>query len=291
MYQQNHVGMHRSDDGGHSWTEITEGLPSEFGFAAATHPHDRDTFYVVPLDPGHGRCMPDGQAAVWRTRDAGESWQKLDERAAAARRAPRRAARGRWRSTPTTSPGLYFGTSTGQLFASADEGESWSELASYLPGISSVEVAVARLSMADVHLPGTLTPLFPGLPRHVDIEAATVREVIDELERRWPGLRDRLCEPGPTLAQHIHVYVDRERASLDTPLGRRSRVTWSPRSAAADGDQLRRPKIVRKKRKTLRMSRKIDAASNGATRMSLDFRRRWKSIIVKPAKITNPSTA
>ena len=60
MYQQNHVGMHRSDDGGHSWTEITEGLPSEFGFAAAAHPHDRDTFYVVPLDPGHGRCMPDG---------------------------------------------------------------------------------------------------------------------------------------------------------------------------------------------------------------------------------------
>ncbi len=87
MYQQNHVGMHRSDDGGHSWTEITEGLPSEFGFAAATHPHDRDTFYVIPLDPLHSRTMPDGQAAVWRTRDAGSSWQTLDERAAAAERA------------------------------------------------------------------------------------------------------------------------------------------------------------------------------------------------------------
>src|SRR5579872_2858250 len=78
MYQQNHVGMHRSDDGGHSWVEITEGLPSEFGFAAATHPHDRETFYVIPLDPGHGRVMPDGNAAVWRTRDAGSTWQKLD---------------------------------------------------------------------------------------------------------------------------------------------------------------------------------------------------------------------
>src|SRR5919201_1031429 len=52
MFQQNHVGMHRSDDEGHTWTEISEGLPTEFGFAAATHPHDRDTFYVVPLDPG-----------------------------------------------------------------------------------------------------------------------------------------------------------------------------------------------------------------------------------------------
>ena len=71
LYQQNHVGMHRSDDDGHTWTEITEGLPTEFGFAAAAHPHDRDTFYVVPLDPGHGRTMPDGQATVWQTRDAG----------------------------------------------------------------------------------------------------------------------------------------------------------------------------------------------------------------------------
>jgi molybdopterin synthase sulfur carrier subunit len=78
--------------------------------------------------------------------------------------------------------------------------------------------------VADVHLPGTLTPLFPGLPRRVDIEADDVHEVIDELERRWPGLRDRLCEPGPTLRMHIHVYVDRERASLDTRLEQNSRV-------------------------------------------------------------------
>jgi hypothetical protein len=78
MYQQNHVGMHRSDDAGLTWTEISEGLPTEFGFAAATHPHDRDTFYVIPLDPGHGRTMPEGHAAVWRTRDAGSSWQRLD---------------------------------------------------------------------------------------------------------------------------------------------------------------------------------------------------------------------
>ena len=63
--------MHRSDDAGQSWTEISEGLPTEFGFAAAAHPHDRESFYVIPLDPGHGRCMPDGAAAVWRTRDAG----------------------------------------------------------------------------------------------------------------------------------------------------------------------------------------------------------------------------
>jgi photosystem II stability/assembly factor-like uncharacterized protein len=140
-YQQNHVGMHRSDDGGHSWTEITEGLPSEFGFAAATHPHDRDTFYVVPLDPLHSRTMPGGQAAVWRTRDAGSSWQKL------VKGLPQEDAHlGVLRSAMSIdtydTPGLYFGTSTGQVFASNDEGDSWSEIASYLPPVSSVEATI-----------------------------------------------------------------------------------------------------------------------------------------------------
>ena len=78
--------------------------------------------------------------------------------------------------------------------------------------------------MADVHLPTTLTPLFPGLPRRVDLDADTVRDVIERLDGEWPGLRDRLCEPGPALRRHIHVYVDRERAGLDTPIEERSRV-------------------------------------------------------------------
>jgi molybdopterin converting factor small subunit len=78
--------------------------------------------------------------------------------------------------------------------------------------------------MADLHLPPTLPPLFAGLPRQVDVDAATVAEAIDDLDRRWPGLRDRLCEPGPVLRPHINVYVDRERAALDTALVARSRV-------------------------------------------------------------------
>jgi molybdopterin converting factor small subunit len=78
--------------------------------------------------------------------------------------------------------------------------------------------------MADVHLPTTLTPLFPGLARRVDVEAGTVLDAIDELEARWPGLRDRLVGEGPALRTHIHVYVDKERSSLDTPLESRSRV-------------------------------------------------------------------
>jgi molybdopterin synthase sulfur carrier subunit len=78
--------------------------------------------------------------------------------------------------------------------------------------------------MADLHLPPTLPPLFAGLPRQVDVDAATVAEAIDDLDRRWPGLRDRLCEPGPVLRPHINVYVDQESAALDTALDARSRV-------------------------------------------------------------------
>ena len=78
--------------------------------------------------------------------------------------------------------------------------------------------------MADVHLPSTLSPLFPGLPRQLDVQADTVSEVIDHLEREWPGLRDRLCEPGPMLRRHIHVYVNQERAKLETQLADQSRV-------------------------------------------------------------------
>ena len=78
--------------------------------------------------------------------------------------------------------------------------------------------------MADVHLPTTLLPLFPGLTRRIDVEAPTVLGAIDELEARWPGFRDRLVAEGPALRSHIHVYVDKERAELDAPLDERSRM-------------------------------------------------------------------
>ncbi|HET8895466.1 MAG TPA: MoaD/ThiS family protein [Gaiellaceae bacterium] len=78
--------------------------------------------------------------------------------------------------------------------------------------------------MADVHLPTTLTPLFPGLSRRLDIEAGTVAEALDKLEAQWPGIRDRLVAEGPALRSHIHVYVDKERSGLDTKLDERSRV-------------------------------------------------------------------
>jgi molybdopterin converting factor small subunit len=78
--------------------------------------------------------------------------------------------------------------------------------------------------MAEVHLPATLPPLFRDLPRRVEVDAATVGEAITRLDARWPGMRDRLCVPGPELRPHVNVYVDQERAGLETALGSHSRV-------------------------------------------------------------------
>jgi photosystem II stability/assembly factor-like uncharacterized protein len=142
LYQQNHCGMYRSDDGGRHWTSIEAGLPSSFGFPAVAHPRDPDTLFLLPLNGDQaGRFMPDGAAAVWRTRDAGATWQALrtglpqtDAYFGVLRRAM---------AVDRLEPaGVYFGTSGGALFASADEGEGWTCIARHLPTILSVEALV-----------------------------------------------------------------------------------------------------------------------------------------------------
>jgi sulfur-carrier protein len=80
--------------------------------------------------------------------------------------------------------------------------------------------------VADLHLPPTLPSLYADLPRRLDVTAATVDEAIDRLDERWPGMRDRLCQPGPALRQHINVYVDREQGGLETALAPGSRVDF-----------------------------------------------------------------
>ena len=142
LYQQNHCGVYRSLDGGRRWEEITAGLPSEFGFVMAVHPRDPLTAWTIPLTtPDRGRYMPDASAAVWRTHDGGDTWLRSGEGLPQedAYLGVLREAMAVDRLDPV---GVYFGTSTGQLYGSADEGRSWALLADHLPPIWSVEAAV-----------------------------------------------------------------------------------------------------------------------------------------------------
>jgi len=82
--------------------------------------------------------------------------------------------------------------------------------------------------MAEVILPRSLVALVAQSERHAQVEAGTVREVLEQLDARWPGLLDRVCDPGPALRTHLNVYVDGERAALDTPVGPESTVHVIP---------------------------------------------------------------
>ncbi len=142
LYQQNHCGMYRSDDGGRSWQSIEAGLPSTFGFPAAAHPRDPATLYLVPLNGDVlGRFMPEGQTAVWRTRDGGDTWQDL-RGGLPQTNAFLSVLRQAMACDPLEPAGIYFGTTSGALFASVDEGDSWSCIAQHLPVITSVETLV-----------------------------------------------------------------------------------------------------------------------------------------------------
>jgi photosystem II stability/assembly factor-like uncharacterized protein len=140
LFQQNHCGMYRSEDGGASWQECRDGLPSEFGFPAAVHPRQPRTVYIAPLLGDSFRAFPDGAMAVWRSRDGGDSWEELR------RGLPQHGAyTSVFRAALTTDAqdpvGIYLGTATGQMFFSPDEGDSWEMIAGFLPPILSVEVA------------------------------------------------------------------------------------------------------------------------------------------------------
>ena len=138
-FQQAHTGAYFKDAGEKKWTNVTTGLPTDYGFASAIHPRDAKTAFLFPLEFPMRMSPAATGAAVWRTRDRGKKWTKL------ANGLPRGASYEVMRDGMATDrldpAGVYFGTQSGEIWGSADEGRTWALIAQHLPPIYSVETA------------------------------------------------------------------------------------------------------------------------------------------------------
>lgn len=142
LYAQGHPGVYRSDNGGDCWTSIGDGLPSDFGFPLVVHARRPDTAYVFPLAGDvSDRMPPDGRCRVYRTDDAGSTWRAMSQGLPPA---GHHAAvlRDGMCGDGGDPLGLYLGTRDGEVYASRDEGESWSLVARHLPDVLCVRAAV-----------------------------------------------------------------------------------------------------------------------------------------------------
>ncbi len=130
-----------SSDLGETWQEITAGLPSDFGFPLTIHPRHPETIFVIPLKDAEFRCPPEGKLRVFRSRDGGKSWQGLTQGLPQVN-----AFVGVYREGMAIDPlepaGIYFGTNTGKIYASNNEGDSWHLLADNLPPVYSIATAL-----------------------------------------------------------------------------------------------------------------------------------------------------
>jgi serine/threonine protein kinase/photosystem II stability/assembly factor-like uncharacterized protein len=149
LFLQNHWGLYRSDNRGDSWQDIALGVPSDFGFAMVMHPHDPDCVYVLPVESDEFRCTPEGRLRVYRTRNAGGSWEALS-RGLPQQGAYETVLRDAFISDTLDPAGLYFGTRSGKLFASRDDGKSWTKILEGLPQILCVKVAALTSDGAGV---------------------------------------------------------------------------------------------------------------------------------------------
>ncbi|MHB1505219.1 MAG: WD40/YVTN/BNR-like repeat-containing protein [Sulfobacillus sp.] len=136
LWLQSHSGVYRSDDGGESWQAVDRTLPSDFGFPIVAHPTNPDCAYAIPLTSDGARWFPEHKTAVYRTVDGGESWQPLHQ--GLVEESYSLVLRDAFTADSASPLGLYFGTTSGSLYHSADEGESWQLIAKELPRILTV---------------------------------------------------------------------------------------------------------------------------------------------------------
>ena len=143
LFMQKHWDVMRSDDAGDSWREISGNLPSDFGFPIGVHAHEPETIYVVPIKSDSEHYPPEGKLRVYRSRTGGEEWEPLTQGL------PQKdcyvnVLRDAMAVDSLDSCGVYFGTTGGQVYASADAGDTWAPIARDLPAVFSVEVQTLR---------------------------------------------------------------------------------------------------------------------------------------------------
>jgi len=141
LFLQNHWGLYRSDNGAENWNDIANGVPSDFGFAMVMHPRNPDTVYIVPVESDQFRCTCDGRLRVYRTRNAGASWEPL-MRGLPQKGVYETVLRDAMTTDSLDPAGLYFGTRSGQLYSSLDEGKSWKKIIDGLPSVVCIKSAV-----------------------------------------------------------------------------------------------------------------------------------------------------
>jgi photosystem II stability/assembly factor-like uncharacterized protein len=141
LYLQNHWGVYRSDDAGATWNDIGAGLPSTFGFAVAAHPHRPGTAYVFPITADADRVPADHKCRVYRTGDAGASWEPLSAGLPEGEHYGT-VLRDALRTDDADPAGVYFGNRNGEVYTSADDGDSWQQIASHLPDVLCVRAAL-----------------------------------------------------------------------------------------------------------------------------------------------------
>jgi photosystem II stability/assembly factor-like uncharacterized protein len=139
LFMQKHWDVMRSDDAGESWQEVSGNLPTDFGFVIDVHAHEPETIYVVPIESDSHHYPPDGQLRVYRSRTGGNEWEALT------RGLPQRdcyvnVLRDAMAVDSLDACGIYFGTTGGQVYVSADAGDSWTPIVRDLPPVLSVEV-------------------------------------------------------------------------------------------------------------------------------------------------------
>src|SRR4030088_1605330 len=139
LFMQKHWDVMRSDDGGESWLEVSGNLPSDFGFPIAVHAHEPETVYVVPIKSDSEHYPPDGKLRVFRSRTGGNYWEPLTDGL------PQsdcyvNVLRDAMAVDSLEPCGLYFGTTGGQVYGSADNGDTWNPIVRDLPAVLSVEV-------------------------------------------------------------------------------------------------------------------------------------------------------